>query len=85
MYPKDSPNQPHHCGAAIFFAPDGEIIACSQRDEIRDEMIITEIPILLGGGERLFGELDAPLGFELVATKPLLDQMVRRHYRRKRD
>lgn len=43
-----------------------------------------EIPLLLGGGDRLFGELDRPLGFELVDTKVLLGQLVRRHYRRKR-
>lgn len=43
MYPKDSPAQPHHCGGAIFFAPDGEVIACSQRDEIRDELVVAEL------------------------------------------
>ena len=42
-YPKDSPNQPHHCGGAIFFAPDGEVIASSQREEIRDEMVVTTL------------------------------------------
>jgi predicted amidohydrolase len=42
-YPEDSPNQPHHCGGAIVFAPDGEVIACSQRDEIRDEMVVTTL------------------------------------------
>ena len=42
-YPEDSPNQPHHCGGAIVFAPDGEVIGCSQRDEIRDEMVVTTL------------------------------------------
>ena len=42
-YPRDSPNQPHHCGGAIVFAPDGEVIASTQRDEIRDEMIVTDL------------------------------------------
>ncbi len=43
MYPSDSPNQPHHCGGAVVFAPDGELISCTQRDEIRDEMIVTDL------------------------------------------
>lgn len=43
IYPKDSPNQPHHCGGAIVFAPDGELIACSQKEEIRDEMVVVEL------------------------------------------
>jgi len=42
-YPEDSPNQPHHCGGAIVFAPDGEVIGCSQRDEICDEMVVTTL------------------------------------------
>ncbi len=48
-------------------------------------MIITEIPLLLGGGDRLLGELDQRLGFEVVDTKVMLNQLVRRRYRRKRD
>ena len=42
-YPQDSPNQPHHCGGAIVFAPDGEVLACTQRDEIRDEMVVVTL------------------------------------------
>jgi len=52
--------------------------------DLIDELIITEIPILLGGGDRLFGSLDDHLKFELVATTTLLGQMVKRHYRRQR-
>lgn len=42
-YPRDSQAQPHHCGAALVFAPDGEVLASTQRDEIRDEMIVCEL------------------------------------------
>jgi dihydrofolate reductase len=55
------------------------------REDLIDELIITVIPLLLGGGARLFGELDQALGFELVDTKVLLNQLVKRRYRRKRD
>jgi dihydrofolate reductase len=54
------------------------------RDDLIDEMIITEIPILLGRGDRLFGDLDQQLGFELIESKVLFNQLVRRQYRRKR-
>ena len=54
------------------------------RSDLIDELIITEIPILLGGGDRLFGVLEEHLKFELVETQTLLDQMVKRHYRRKK-
>lgn len=52
--------------------------------DLIDEMIITEIPILLGGGQSLFGHLDQSMRFELVGTETLLNQLVKRHYRRKR-
>ncbi|MEM9835731.1 MAG: dihydrofolate reductase family protein [Bacteroidota bacterium] len=45
---------------------------------------ITTIPILLGGGFPLFGELTKPLAFEHSRTEIFLDQLVQRHYRRKR-
>ena len=42
-YPPDSPAQPHHCGGAIFFAPNGEVMASSQRDVIQDEMVVADL------------------------------------------
>ena len=41
-YPNDSPNQPHHCGGALAFAPDGELLTTTQDRVIRDEMILCE-------------------------------------------
>ena len=43
MYPRESPNQPHHAGAALFFGPDGEPLASSQGDRIRDEMVVATL------------------------------------------
>ena len=42
-YPKDSPNQPHHSGAALVFGPNGDLLASTQREEIRDEMIVHDL------------------------------------------
>jgi len=52
--------------------------------DLIDEMIITEIPVVLGDGARLFGDLEKMLGFELVASEVLAQQLLRKHYRRKR-
>lgn len=43
LYPRESPNQPHHAGAALIFGPDGELLASSQPDKIRDEMIVATL------------------------------------------
>ena len=72
-------------GFENLYIDGGATIQGFLRDDLIDEMIITEIPLLLGGGDRLFGELDRSLGFELVGTQVLLNQLVRRHFRRKRD
>ncbi len=70
MYPRDSPNQPHHAGAALVFAPNGDVLASTSREEIQDEMIVHDLPAELLAAERslanytlktrrpeLFGEL----------------------------
>jgi dihydrofolate reductase len=71
-------------GFGNLYIDGGRTIQRFLREDLIDELIITEIPLLLGGGDRLFGELDHFLGFELVETKVLLNQLVRKHYRRKR-
>ncbi len=43
QYPRDHPNQPHHAGAALVFAPDGSLVASSQLDHIRDEMVVATL------------------------------------------
>jgi predicted amidohydrolase len=52
MYPRESPNQPHHAGAALVFAPDGEILASTQPERIRDEMIVATLDAKLLGQQR---------------------------------
>jgi predicted amidohydrolase len=42
-YPRDHFNQPHHAGAALVFDPDGEVIASTQTERIKDEMIVTTL------------------------------------------
>jgi dihydrofolate reductase len=49
-----------------------------------DEMIITVLPILLGGGVRLFGDLSEPIALEHVRTEVMLNAIVQNHYRRGR-
>jgi len=52
--------------------------------DLIDELIITEIPILLGGGDRLFGTLQQPLIFNLQEATTHPNQLVTRHYLRNR-
>jgi predicted amidohydrolase len=42
-WPRDSENQPHHPGAAIIWGPDGEVLAATQEQRIREEMIVATL------------------------------------------
>lgn len=64
---------------------DGGTTICNfLKADLIDEMIITTIPIVLGGGSPLFSELPNELKFELIATKTYLNQITQRHYKRKK-
>ena len=69
-YPRDHFNQPHHAGGALVFDPDGMLLAATQAERIRDEMIVTTLDAALLAKQRalpnytlrtrrpdLFGEL----------------------------
>jgi predicted amidohydrolase len=43
IYPRDHENQPHHPGAAMIFGPDGSLLASSQIERIRDEMVVATL------------------------------------------
>ena len=44
-YPKDSPAQPHHAGAALIINPDGKLLAATQRELIQDEMLVETLKV----------------------------------------
>ena len=54
-------------------------------EDLIDEMGLTRIPVVLGGGSPLFGKLLQPQWFEHTQTKVHSGQLVQSHYRRKRD
>lgn len=62
----------------------GKTIQSFLKEDLVDEMILTRIPVLLGGGYPLFGDLPEPLGFKLLASKMYLDTVVQNHYVRDR-
>jgi dihydrofolate reductase len=74
----------HGEGHRDLYIDGGATVQNFLREDLIDEMIITVLPILLGGGAPLFGELAEPMDFEHVKTEVLLDAMVQTHYRRSR-
>ena len=74
----------HERGYSNLYIDGGQTIQGFLQQDLIDELIITQLPVLLGDGVPLFGQLAQPLAFEYVGSTPLLNAMVQSHYRRKR-
>ena len=72
-------------GFSNLYIDGGKVITSFLNKDLIDEMIITTIPILLGGGIPLFGQLERPLNFVLVGTKTYSNSLVTSRYERARD
>ena len=76
-------NRIHQLGHNRLYIDGGATIRSFLKEDLIDDMVITTIPVLLGGGTSLFGELPKPLDFECVASKVYLDSVVQNTFKRK--
>jgi len=63
----------------------GATIQSFLEEDLIDELIITTIPVVLGGGTPLFSTLNHELYFDLVTSEVYINQLVQSHYSRKRE
>lgn len=82
--PREVLKKIHEKGFMKLYIDGGTTIQNFLKEDLIDELRITTIPILLGGGFPLFGELLTPLVFEHVESKVFLNQIVQVSYLRKR-
>ncbi len=61
----------------------GKTIQSFLKEDLIDELIITTIPVLLGGGSSLFSDLPNELNFKHIKTQLFLNEIVQSHYKRK--
>lgn len=71
-------------GHAGLYIDGGKVIQGFLRDDCIDEMIITKIPVLIGSGIPLFGNLPADMQFKHLHTQVYPNGLVKSHYRRLR-
>lgn len=74
----------HNEGYHRLYIDGGVTIQNFLKEDLIDEITITTIPIVLGGGSALFSVLPKELEFTRVESKIFLNQLVQSHYRRKR-
>jgi dihydrofolate reductase len=71
-------------GYRQLYIDGGTTIQSFLKEDLIDELTITTIPVLLGGGTSLFSVLTRELEFRLVESRIYLDEIVQNHYERKR-
>ena len=69
-------------GYQRLYIDGGRTIQDFLRADLVNEMRITTIPVLLGGGFPLFGELAEPVKWQYVRTEVFLGEVVQSWYRR---
>lgn len=77
-------SQIHEKGYNRLYIDGGRLIQSFLNEDLIDEMVITIIPVLLGSGTPLFGEVQKKLDFECKKSKLFLDAIVQNHFIRKR-
>lgn len=73
----------HQRGYETVYIDGGVTIQNFLKEDLIDEIILTRMPILLGGGAPLFGELVNPIRFEHVQTDVVLNALVKSQYRKR--
>lgn len=81
--PKEILQEIHAKGYFRLYIDGGRTVQDFLKADLIDELRITTIPILLGGGFPLFGELPAAMEFEHIQSEVILNQIVQDHYKRK--
>lgn len=71
-------------GYQRLYIDGGKTIQSFLSEDLIDDMIITTIPTLLGGGIPLFGDLTPPLKFKHIKCERHLDFLVQSHFTRLR-
>ena len=76
--------QLHKQGLHRLYIDGGKTIQGFLEKDLIDEFIIITIPVLLGGGVPLFGDLIAPLQFKHLSSTRYVDCLVKNHFSRQR-
>lgn len=71
-------------GHDTIYVDGGNVIQGCLEEDLIDEMMIFRMPVLLGGGVPLFGNLSKEMSFEHKDTEVFLNAIVKSHYIRTR-
>ncbi|QUS55279.1 dihydrofolate reductase family protein [Pseudovibrio brasiliensis] len=68
-------------GWSKAYVDGGKVVQSFIRAGLIEDIILTQIPILIGRGLRLFGEVVADIDLELISSRSFKSGLVQSHYR----
>lgn len=68
-------------GCQEIYVDGGKVIQSFLKEDLVDELIITQIPILLGDGIPLFGKLNREIKLELVENQSFKSGLIQNRYK----
>jgi len=69
-------------GFSSIYIDGGKVIQDFLKENLVDELIISKVPILIGTGIQLFGELNTDLKFQHIQTQVQSNGLVRSYYKK---
>lgn len=85
LSPLEAMEKVRRAGWKRAYIDGGQLIQSFLAAELIEDMIITRVPVLIGQGLPLFGEVLADIRLEHLGTKDFASGMVQSHYRVVRD
>ena len=71
-------------GFSNIYVDGGKVIQDFLKEDYVDELIVTQVPVLIGSGISLFGSLVNDLPFKHIQTDIYSNGLVKSHYERER-
>jgi dihydrofolate reductase len=84
MKPKELLDFLSHEGFSNIYVDGGKVIQNFLKEDCIDELIVTKLPVLIGNGIPLFGDLNNDLQFKHIRTDIYSNGLVKSHYERKK-
>jgi dihydrofolate reductase len=81
LSPRDAMRALEQGGARRVYVDGGQVVQAFLRAGLIEDMVITTVPVLIGAGRRLFGELPADRDLALVASRSFPSGLVQSTYR----
>lgn len=82
MQPKEALDYLSGNGYTNIYVDGGKVIQSFLKENLLDELIITRVPVLIGNGIPLFGDLNKDIAFKHIKTDLFSNGLVKSHYKR---